>query len=234
MAQVDKLLKYQETDEKLIKIEREASSSEERKNFVQAKNFLTKAPEKLEALEAKAIELNGLLVKLNEKYAEIAETLSDFDHIDELVGGGADVSFYKKNVMQIIEKLKSIKADVAALTKSIKDADEEYQSMKKKTITVQNQYKEYSEIYKNYKDGKLNEMNEIKKELDKLAKEIDIEVMRKYEEKRSERIFPILCAVKDGRCSKCGNELSLAGKERISSGRVTECENCHRILFKED
>ena len=234
MSQVEKLLKYQETDEKLIKIEREASSSEERKNYVQAKNFLTKAPEKLDALELKAIELNALLTKLNEKYAEIEETLSDFDHIDELVGGGADVSFYKKNVMQITEKLKAIKADVAALTKSIKDADEEYQSMKKKTISVQNQYKEYSEIYKKYKDSKLSEMNAVKKELDALAKGIDAEVMKKYEEKRSERIFPILCAVKGGRCSKCGNELSLAGKERIASGKVTECENCHRILFKED
>lgn len=231
MAQVEKLLKYQETDEKLIKIEREASSSEERKNYVQAKNFLTKAPEKLDALEAKAIELNALLTKLNEKYAEIAETLSDFDHLDELVGEGADVSFYKKNVMQITEKLKAIKADVNALTKSIKDADEEYQSMKKKTITVQNQYKEYSEVYKKYKDGKLAEMNAVRKELDALAKGIDAEVMKKYEEKRSERIFPILCAVKDGRCSKCGNELSLAGKERIAGGKVTECENCHRILF---
>ncbi|MDE6585557.1 MAG: hypothetical protein K2K80_02625, partial [Clostridia bacterium] len=195
MAQVEKLLKYQETDEQLIKLEREASSSEERKNYVQAKNFLTKAPEKLDALEAKAIELNALLSELNAKYAEIEETLSDFDNIDELVGGGADVAFYKKNVMQLTEKLKAIKADVAALSKSIKDADEEYQSMKKKTLMVQDQYKEYSKVYKEYKDSKLKEMDEVKKELAKLAKDIDGEVMKKYEEKRSERIFPILCAV---------------------------------------
>ena len=233
MAQVEKLLKYQETDEQLIKLEREASSSEERKNYVQAKNFLTKAPEKLDALEAKAIELNALLNELNAKYAEIEETLSDFDNIDELVGGGADVAFYKKNVMQLTEKLKAIKADVAALSKSIKDADEEYQSMKKKTLMVQDQYKEYSKVYKEYKDAKLKEMDEVKKELAKLAKDIDGEVMKKYEEKRSERIFPILCAVNNGRCSKCGNELSLAGKEHIASGNVTECENCHRILFKQ-
>lgn len=233
MTQVDKLLKYQQTDEKLLALEKEASASEERKNYVQAKTFLTKAPEKLDALDKKAVELNALLSGLNKKYDEISETLSDFDHLDELVDGGADISFYKKNVLQITERLKNIKAEVAALTKAIKDADEEYQAMKKKTIAVQKQYAEYSETYKKYKESKLTEVNAVKKELAVLAKGISSEVMKKYEEKRSERIFPILCPVKSGRCPKCGTELSLAGKEKLSGGNVTECENCHRILYNE-
>ncbi len=231
MSNVDKLLKYQETDEKLLRLEREASNSEERKNFVQAKNFLTKAPEKLDALDAKARELETLLSELNAKYAEIDEELSDFEHLDELVSEGADISFYKKSVSQLTEKIKSVRAEVASLTKAVKEADDEYQSMKKKTIAVQKQYAEYSEVYKKYKESKLKEMEEVKKELAVLSKGLGEEVIKKYEIKRSERIFPILCAVKDGRCSKCGNELSLAGKERINGGNVCECENCHRILY---
>lgn len=233
MAQVEKLLKYQQTDEKMLKIERETGNSEERKNYVQAKSFLTKAPEKLDSLDAKARELTALLSELNKKYEEISETLSDFDHIDEMVDGGADIAFYKKNVTQITEKLKTIKAEVASLSKAIKDADEEYQSMKKKTIAMQKQYAEASEVYKKFKESKQAEAVAVKKELDVLAKDIDAEVLKKYEIKRSERIFPILCPVKDGRCSKCGSELSLAGKEKISSGSVVECDNCHRILYKE-
>ena len=105
--------------------------------------------------------------------------------------------------------------------------------MKKKTIAVQKQYAEASEVYKKFKESKQAEAVAVKKELDVLAKDIDAEVLKKYEIKRSERIFPILCPVKDGRCSKCGSELSLAGKEKISSGAVVECDNCHRILYKE-
>lgn len=232
MTQVEKLLKYQETDEKLLKLERDLGNSDERKNYVQAKSFLTKAPEKLDALEAKAVELAALVTELNKKYAEIAETLSDFDHIDEMVDGGADISFYKKNVTQISDRLKSIKADVASLTKAIKDADEEYRQMKNKTIEMQKQYSESSEAYKKLKEGLQGEALAVKKELDALKKDIEPEVMKKYEIKRSERIFPILCAEKSGRCSKCGSELSLAGKEKISSGIVVECDNCHRILYK--
>lgn len=233
MGQIEKLLKYQEADEKLLKIERETSGSEERKNFAQAKNFLTKAPEKLDSLEAKALELKTLAEQLVSKYEKIAEELSDYENLDELVDGGADISFYKKSVLQLTETIKKLKNDVAALNKAVKDSEEEYQAMKKKTIAVQKQYAEYAETYKAYKESKLAEMNAIKLELEKIAAGIAPEVMQRYQSKRNERIFPILCAVNNGRCSKCGTELSLSAKERIESGQPTECDNCHRFLYKQ-
>ncbi len=233
MAQVEQLLKYQAEDSKLLQIERDAANSEEWKNYLQAKSFLTKAPEKLETMDAKAREMEALLEKLNKKYEEIEETLKDFENLDELVEGGADISFYKKNATQLSEKLKAMKAEINSLTKSVKDADEEYQALKKKTISVQKQYAEYSETYKKYKESKLTEMNGVKKELEKLSAGIDAEVLKKYQIKRSERIFPIICEVKNERCSKCGMELSIVGKEKISAGGVTECDNCHRFLYKE-
>ena len=233
MAPIEKLLKYQEEDSKLLQIEREAANSEEWKNYSQAKSFLTKAPDKLDAMDARARELQSLLTRLTEKYEEIAETIRDFEHIDELVEGGADISFYKKNVSQISDRLKSVRSEINALVKSVKEADEEYQALKKKTITVQKQYVDYQAAYQEYKKTKLAEMDEVKAELKKLSADISSEVMKRYEMKRSERIFPIICAVKNDRCSKCGMELSIIGKEKISGGEVTECENCHRFLYKE-
>ena len=233
MAQIEKLLKYQEEDSKLLQIEREAANSEEWKNYSQAKSFLTKAPDKLDAMDARARELQSLLTRLTEKYEEIAETIRDFEHIDELVEGGADISFYKKNVSQISDRLKSVRSEINALVKSVKEADEEYQALKKKTITVQKQYVDYQAAYQEYKKTKLAEMDEVKAELKKLSADISSELMKRYEMKRSERIFPIICAVKNDRCSKCGMELSIIGKEKISGGEVTECENCHRFLYKE-
>ena len=233
MAQVQQLIKYQEVDSKLLKIEQEAKNSEEWKNYSQAKSFLTKAPEKLEAMDAKAREMAEMLEKLQEKYSEAEETLKDFEHINELVDAGADLSFYKKNATSISESIKSMKNELNALKKSIKEADEAYQTYKKKTISVQKEYTEYSETYKKYKEVKVAEMDAVKKELTKLGKELDPEVLKKYETKRSERIFPIICAVKNDRCSKCGMELSILDKEKIAAGGISECENCHRFLYGE-
>lgn len=232
MAQVEQLLKYQEEDSKLLKIEQETANSEERKKFVQTKNFLTKASEKLDQMENRAQELTALLDKLNKKYDEIVETLKDFEHLDELVEEGANISFYKKNALQIAERLKSLKAEISQLSASVKDAGEEYQTLKKKVLAAQKQFPEYQEVYHSYKKTRQEETTAISRELEKLAKGIDPEVLKKYQVKRSERIFPIICALNGDRCSKCGMELSIAGKEVVSSGKVIECENCHRFLYK--
>lgn len=230
---IEQLLKYQAEDSKLLKIEREAANSEEWKNYSQTKSFLTKAPEKLDAMDAKALEMTAKVEQLKKKFDEIEETLKDFENIDELVEEGADISFYKKNATQITDKLKSIKSEINALVKSIKEADEEYKALKKKTIATQKQNAEYAAVYQEYKKTKLAEMEGIKAGLKQLAKDIEPEVLKRYEAKRSERIFPIICAVKNDRCSKCGMELSILGKEKIESGGVIECENCHRFLYKE-
>lgn len=232
MSQVEKLIKYQEEDEKLLNLERELSNSAERKNLAQAVNFVTKANERLEALDGKALSLAAVLEELKEKYNEVAETLAEFEHLDELLDGGADLSFYKKNIAQITDRLKAIKQEVAALNKSIKESNEEFQNLYVKNRSMQKQGKEFQEAYEKLKAEKKNEGDAIKAGLAKLAKDINPEYMQRYQAKRSERIFPILCPEKDGRCSKCGSELTLIGKEKISSGGVTECDYCHRFIYK--
>ncbi len=169
---------------------------------------------------------------LNKRYAEISETLKDFDHLDDLVDGGADLSFYQRNLSQLIEKIKGLKAEIAALTASAKETTEEYQAMRKKVIAAQKQYPELQTAFKNFKASKQAESDKITAKLAEIAKDIGEDVLRKYQVKRSERIFPILCEIKADRCSKCGIELSIADKEKVSAGKVVECENCHRILYK--
>ncbi len=233
MSQVLQLIKYQEEDAKLLRLEQQVSNSQERKNYVQAKNFLLKAPEKLEQLESKALQLNELMQKLTGKYEELAETLKDFENLDELVDSGADISFYKKSASRIGDNLKELKAQINNLSASVKAADEEYEALKKKTISVQKQFNgELTDIYKKYLAEKQKEMDAVKANLKTLSADIDPEVLKKYQNKRSERIFPIICVLNGDRCSKCGMELSLAGKEAVAVKKVIECENCHRFLYR--
>lgn len=232
MSKLEELLNYQEEDAKLLKIEREVSNSVERKNLAQAVNFVTKANERLEALDGKAMALTATLNELNKKYEEVAETIAEFENVEELLDGGADISFYKKNLAQITEKLKSIRQEVAALQKAIRESDEEFQNLYQKNRAMQKQGKEYQEVYEKYRAERRAESEIIKANLDKLAKNIDPQVMQRYQLKRSEHIFPVLCPVNANRCSKCGTELSLVGVEKVNSGMPVECENCHRILYK--
>ncbi len=232
MSQISQLLKYQEKDSELLKIEQEIAGSDERKKYAQTKSFLNKASEKLDKLEAQSQGILTRLETLNKRYGEICETLKDFEHLDDMVEGGADLSFYQRNISQLIDKLKTLKGEIAALTSSAKETTDEYQAMKKKVLVAQKQYPEQHAALQEFKKSKQEQTDKISKELQSIAKEIDGEVMRKYQVKRSERIFPIICEIKADRCSKCGIELSIADKEKVSAGKVVECENCHRILYK--
>lgn len=232
MSQISQLLLYQEKDSELLKLEQEVAASEERKKFVQTQSFMKKASEKLDQLDAKSNGLLNRLDTLEQNYKEIAETLKDFEHLDELVEGGADLSFYRRNADKIAEQLKALKAEINTLVANAKETTEEYQLLKKKVIATQKQIPEIDAAYKAYKKEKQGLMDSVSAELSSLSNDIDPEVLRKYQVKRSERIFPIICEIKSDRCSKCGIELSIADKDKVAAGNVVECENCHRFLYR--
>ena len=234
MAQLQAILKYQEIDAKIYKIERELAASEERKEYAKVKKFLESAPEKLDALEAKARGLRSDADELLKQYARLEETLKDFDNIDELVTGGADISFYKKKAQTKVEQLKKMKSDLNALLAAIKATDEEYQKLKKQVLSIEKKAPEVYKKYKELKAAKDAEKKPYEGELSTLEKEISAEILEVYKTKRKEKIFPVVGQIMGGRCPYCSMDLPIAARSKLSGGGWIECENhiCNRILFE--
>ena len=224
------ILNYQEVDRKLFKLENELAESEERKKYAKLRKFLKTAPEKLDALETKANALSAEVTQLSKKYEQTANMLSDFDNVDELISGGADVSFYKKKAQSIVESLRKIKAELNALVESIKATDEEYQKLKKQVISAQKQYGEAEESYKAVELSRKAEKEGILAELAKAEKEVPAEMLVRYQTKRKEKIFPVVGKLYSGRCPFCSMEPPLVAKSKLSTG--IECDHCHRIIFE--
>lgn len=224
------MLKYQEIDGKLFKLERDLAGSEERKEYVKVKKFIEAAPEKLDALETKATSLNAEAETLVKKSAQLEAALADFENVTELVGGGADIAFYQKKVQSVVEQIKKLKAELATLTASIKAADAEYQKLKKQVISVQKQAPEIQKKYQALKASQDGERKEIEGQLSALVKDIEPELLNKYNTKRKEKIFPIVGQAMSGRCPFCGMEPPLAMRSKLVDG--IECDNCHRIIFE--
>ena len=224
------ILNYQEVDKKLFKLERDLAGSEERKEYVKVKKFLEAAPEKLDALEAKSAAFTAEAEKLMQKCAQFETAVADFEHVDELVNGGADISFYQKKVQAVVEQIKKLKAELTALMASVKETDAEYQKLKKQVISAQKQAPEVSDKYKALKTAQEGERKEIEKQLAALAKEIPPEFLQKYNTKRKEKLFPIVGELYGGRCPFCSMEPPLAAKSKLANG--IECDNCHRIIFE--
>ena len=224
------ILKYQEIDRRLFKLDNELAESEERKKYAKLRKFLKTAPEKLDALETKAAALSSEAQALTKKYEEVSATLGDFDNLDELIEGGADVSFYKKKAQSIVENLKKVKADLIALQNSIKEPADENQKLKKQVISAQKQYAEAEESYKAVENSQKDERTAILKELAEAEKAVDKALLARYQTKRKEKIFPVVGELYSGRCPFCSMEPPLIAKSNLANG--IECDHCHRIIFE--
>ena len=230
---LDELLRYQEADGKLRAVEQAIPATEERKKYASARKFLEKAPEKLEALDAKAVELRHMFEQLEKKYAELADTIKDYENLDEMIGEqGGEISFYKKSAQQISDNLRGLKNEINRLISLIETASAEYQTAKKQTIAMQKQYKEYKEKYAAVKQSHADEIAAIEAEMAEIAKSVPKDQLEKYKAKRKEKMYPVVCEVKGNRCSQCGMELSIAELSKLASGNAIECDSCHRTLFQ--
>ena len=232
MTQVEKLLKYQETDSRLLKAEQKLNEGEASKKYKQSRAYMKKAAEKLDQIEAKASEMKDNIDRLSARYDELAETLKDFEHLDELAEQDNAIAFYKRSAQSLADDLKALRAEINALTSAVREQVEEYQTLKKNVIAAQKQFPAVQAEFAKYKEEVQKEADGIAAELKELAKGIDADVLKKYQAKRSERVFPILCKLNGDVCPLCGTALSIAEKENASSGKVIECENCHRFLYK--
>ena len=229
MSQLQAILKYQEIDRKLFKLENELAENEDRKKYAKLQKFLKTAPEKLDALEVKATALKAEAEGLEKKYQQVESTLGDFENLDELISGGADISFYKKKAQSVAEQLRKLKADINALAENIKATDAEYQKLKKQVISAQKQYAEAAEKYKEVKSSKETERKTIEAELAAAEKDVDAQMLSRYQTKRKEKIFPVVGELYSGRCPFCSMEPPIAAKSKLPSG--IECDNCHRIIY---
>ena len=233
MTQLQAILNYQEVDRELYAIERELAGSEARKEYVKMKKFLEGAPEKLDSLEAKANGLKAEAATLNEKYEKTEETLKDFDSLDELIEGGADIAFYKKKAQSVFDQLRKLKAELNELINSINETSAEYQKLKKQVIAAQKLYREAADKYNAVKAEKEGARKELEAKLAEIAKDISAEVMERYKGKRKEKIFPIICRFNDKRCPFCGMDLPIVAVNKLTGGGMIECDSCHRIIYKE-
>ena len=232
MSQLQALLNYQQIDQKLFKIDNDLAKSETYQKYAKLRKFLKAAPEKVDALEAKAAALKAESAELAKQYEQVESTLGDYENLEELVSGGADISFYKKKVQAIVDQLKKVKADLNALVANVQATDEEYKLMKKKVKAASKQYEEAKTEYEKLEKTSEEERSGYKAQLTEAAKSVPSTVLERYLAKRKEgRPFPLVGVISAGRCPSCRMEIPIAAQSKLADG--IECDSCRMIIFKE-
>jgi len=227
------LLSYQQVDAKLFKIEKELASSEDRKKAYSAKKYLEQTmPESVNKLDNRAQELSSAydktlsdLAKVKDQQTELMNALSTVE--DENAG-----AYLMKKADELISKIKALSDMAKKISQEIQDVMKEYANIRKTTKSAQDQYAVNGAKYNELKASKKDEMDAIKKELAILEKDVDKALLERYKQKRADKIFPVFFEVKDKVCGACNMELSMAALSDLKGGKVIECDNCRRLLYK--
>lgn len=231
MPILNELLEYQKVDAQLRKIEQAVSASEAQKKFAQANKFMKSAPERFEVQDKRAAELTALRESLIRRAEDIGKQIAEYSDVDEMVEGGGDVSFYKKNAQALLDRLRALKSEIQKLNSDIAATVEEYDRFKKQGAAMQKQYKEYKAKRDELVGAHKEEVNALRARLAEIAKKIPEDILAKYQQKRKENIFPIIAPLNGNMCI-CGMDFPLALQEKLAGGNVVECEHCRRFVYK--
>lgn len=226
------LLEYQKIDAELYQIEESIKKSDERKKVHSAKKFLSGVNESIAKLEQRAEELASKYnsaIKIYEKLVEETKDYEDMGDMDE-----NQLSYVKKKSQSLSEEINNLSNGIDQISKEIESVLKEFAQLRSDTKKAKAMREEFEPKYEELKKSKQAEMSAIKAKLADIAKNIGSDEMAQYEQKRKEKIFPVLNEArmisKDAYC-RCGQQLSLTAQGNLTSGKIVECDSCHRLLY---
>ncbi len=229
---IEKLLEYQKADAQAKEIEKTLAESEDRKKYAVAKKYLDGVVDNVNKLDARAAELMAAYeqvtksqIKLKEQESELSLALEDSN--DENA-----VAYLLKKADELIGKIKALGKQASGIEQEIKAIFEEYSAIAKKTKAAQEQRKVYREKYEALQNSLKPQKEAIDKELEKIKGEVDSELMEMYLKKRANKVYPIVYEARGNSCGACNMELSGAEIDKLKKGKVIECGNCGRLIYK--
>ncbi|MCL2484125.1 MAG: hypothetical protein FWD89_04350 [Firmicutes bacterium] len=225
------LVKYQQEDAKLFKIEREIETNKFRVQAAKdAEDFkqTQETAKKLEQAAGMAIEKFNSVKADYEKNYEKAKELTALD-IDKLT----DEQIIKVNneLDVILANLTKIEKELLELNTNVEEILARFEASKKKAITARTSYQQNKEAYEKFLAEAQAQAKVVAETLKGLQAGQDKALLTKYMAKRKEKVFPVIVAIKGDSCSACAAQISTVCQNKIKTDGYAECENCLRILI---
>lgn len=223
------ILKYQELDNEIVGLENDLKHNSERKNIVKMQQLLKDCQTKL-------LELNEKSKKLFQEFENYTSVFNQMTENLEVVGKNLDKKDEKKieglidandaitnNLMRLEKKIASIIAECDSV-------QNEYNNIMKSARQAKASGQKSKENFANAKADTDAKIAEIQKELEKLEKVVDKQLLAKYKHKRAERANVFVPDL-NGTCGGCRMEISASKKSKLKADGMIECENCGRIIY---
>ena len=238
MNQAQLLVKYQEVDKKLKQVEDEFNSNDAVKKFVGSTRALEQIKEKLPEIDQRAKALteayNFAITeagKLDKQVKGIEKKALSCESEEELIALKKQLDDVKAKVAQNDQKIEET-------VKAMNELYKEYAELGKKNAEMVAVRKEFGPKAQASKVEFDKKKAEIRAELEKIAKDIDKELMNKYLLKRKDKKFPIVFGLdltkNSSHCPRCATQLFSGFVSDLRQGKILECESCRMLIYGDD
>ena len=229
---LEDFLEYQKLDGQILRLKRKLSEDPERQKMNQvlasAKSFQNKLAE-LEIAAQKAI---GDYEKNKKQYDKL---LADFETLSRI--NNADFSADK--IDENIEKLNVIASDLSNMERTLSALQETIVSVLKNFDVCRNNIvasrQKYNDLKTNVSklEGEVNaEVEKYAESMKKIEKNLNPELLAKYNKLRQDKIFPVFVPLNNNSCGGCSMTIPAALMNKLLHDGHLECEQCRRYIYK--
>lgn len=223
------MLKYQELDQEIVRLESELSQNGDRKNAIKMQQLL-------KDYQSKLIEINKKMASLQDEFEKYR---CIFDQMVENLGVVLKNQDSKdeKKLTGLIEandaitnNLLRLEKKISAIVNDCNSIQNEYNTIMKNARSAKTNLEKYKENFAITKSETEKKIEEIKKELEKIEKVANKSLLAKYKQKRSDKANVFVQDI-NGKCGGCRMEISAVNKSKLKAEGMIECENCGRIIY---
>jgi predicted nucleic acid-binding Zn-ribbon protein len=229
----DRLLDLQELDLSIDRLEH-------RREDLEAGADVDATRRRLDAAEERVGELRLALDSVRREESRLEGEISSFDlRIRAEEGRLYDGSVANPRELQSIEaEISNLRARKSRLEDEELDQMERREAMESKLPALEGELKEARDRLAEVEMSSERELDEVRRSLeerraerDRLAEELDEDLLDLYESLRAQKRGVGAAALKDGVCQGCHEALSPLALDRLKrSDDIARCENCRRIL----
>ncbi len=229
MPQPEALYQLQQIDLKILSHRKRlgeiASALKDRTDIVQAEQAVETARKALAPVRTKSRDLE-LEIQSNTQKAKAAE--------DRLYSGKVKSPKELQDMQQEIESLKHRKEQLEEILLETMIAVEEAESALEDSETTLNTI---TAAWESDHRDLLAEQSDLEQQIENLQQQrekalapITEESLKRYNSMRKQKANQPISPMRQGSCSVCGMEQTMAVQQAVRRGETTTCENCGRIL----
>ena len=227
----ENIIEYQRLDGKILSIKRDMEKNEAKITLNKVVALVKDAQTKLIELENKAkatiLDFDKCQAEYELSYNELVNLTKE--DVSSLTEEQANVQLERinklANTLSQLERALSMQAEnVGAIIKN-------FEICRSNIMNYKQKYKETKEKVDALQKDLVPQVEQIKKQMQELEKQIDANLLAKYKHLRQDKIFPVFVPLNNNACGGCSMALPSALMTKLKENGYLECEQCRRFIY---